>query len=341
MSLANINILVTGATGFLGVNILKAFTSQENTNVIAACRDKNKLPEFFKGEVREGDIRSPLYRQSVVKDINVICHAGTWAAMWGHSKEEIENFYKPTIDLIEQAIRAGTKRFLMTSTVAIAKTNKGISEIDDFSPATYTGFWPHLDRLVDIDAYMKSNARRGMHMVTMRLGHFVGVGNKVGLVPALVPRLKTGMVPWLAGGHSRLPLVADSDAANSYVAATFAEGLQPYESFNICGASFPTTLEVIKYIADKTGLPQPQFSVPYAAGYLFGWLMEKLFPILPGKAPFLTRSIVYLSEEWVCSTGYAKAKLGYIPQKYWKTAMNEALGELKTMNYPWPYLAQK
>ena len=29
--------------------------------------------------------------------------------------------------------------------------------------------------------------------------------------------------------------------------------------------------------------------------------METLFPIIPGKAPFLTRSIVHLSEDWLCN----------------------------------------
>jgi len=341
MSSTNINILVTGATGFLGVNILKAFAKQDNVNVIAACRNKNKLPECFKGEVRQGDLRDPLYRQSVVRNIDVICHAGTWAAMWAHNKEEEENFYQPTTDLIDQAIAAGVKRFLMTSTVAITRVSKDGSAKDDFSLPFHTGFWPHLDRLVDVENYMQTNAHRGMQMVTMRLGHFVGVGNRVGLVPALVPRLKTGMVPWLAGGKSHIPLVADSDVANSYVAATFAEDLEIYESFNICGSTFPTMHEVIEYISDKTGVLKPMFSIPYPAAYLFAWLMEKLFPVLPGKSPFLTRSIVHLSEEWLCNTEYAKTKLGYTPQKDWQTTMDEALDELKTMNYPWPHLAQK
>ena len=339
--MSNIRVLVTGANGFLGANILKAFAMQQNVTIVAACRDKNKLVDSFKGEVRQGDLRDPGYRQSVVKDIDVICHAGTWATMWGHHAEENDNFYQPTLDLLEQAINAGVKRFLMTSTVAIAKVHKDGSVIDDFSPASYHHLWPHLDRLVDVDGFMQKNAHRGMEMITMRLGHFVGAGNKVGLVPALVPRLKTRLVPWLAGGKSRMPLLADSDAANSYVAATLADNLQAYESFNICGPSFPSTREVIEYVADKAGVSKPLFSVPYTVGYLFGWLMETLFPILPGKAPFLTRSIVHLSEEWLCDTQYAKQKLGYYPEKDWEIALQEALGELEEMGYPWLPLSQK
>lgn len=334
-------ILVTGATGFVGQNILSAFASHHNARIIAACREKHRLPGTFSGEVRVGDMRDSDYRRSVVQGIDIICHAGTWAAMWGHTKQEQDNFYLPTIDLIEQAIDAGVKRFLMTSTVAIAERRKQTSPFDDFSATAYTGFWPHLDRLVDIDIYMQTNAHRGMQMSTLRLGHFVGAGNKLGLVPALVPRLKTWLVPWLAGGKSRMPLIADSDLGNAYVAAAFAESLSDYESFNICGPDFPTTQEVIDYIAIKTGIPKPLYSVPYPMGYLFAWLMEKLFPILPGKSPFLTRSIVHLAEEWVCTKDYAEQKLGYRPVKEWRVALDEALQELEADEYPWPYLAQK
>lgn len=341
-------ILITGASGFLGRNILNAFAAHANVTLIAACRDRRKLPITFKGEIREGDLRDQGYRRSVVKGIDVICHAGTWAAMWGHHKEELDNFFQPTLDLIEQAINAGVKRFLMTSTVVITQSNrkadnnssKADSLIDDFSQTHKSGFWPHVDYLIDIDSYMKNNANRGMQMVTLRLGHFIGSGNTLGLLPVLVPRLKTHLVPWLAGGNSRLPLVSDVDLGNSFVAASFADSLQDYESFNICGTSFPTTREVVNYIAEKAGTPTPLFSVPYPVGYLFAWSMEKLFPILPGKAPFLTRSIVHLAEDWACSTDYARNKLDYHPQKDWRIAIDEALMELKANDYPWPSLAQ-
>jgi len=48
--------------------------------------------------------------------------------------------------------------------------------------------------------------------------------------------------------------------------------------------------EVISDVANKAGVPKPLYSVPYPAGYLFGWFLETLNPILPGSSPFLTRS---------------------------------------------------
>ena len=333
-------VLVTGATGFLGRNILKSLLARPEVTPIAACRTPAKLLAGFNGEVRAGDLRDPDYRRSVVENVDVICHAGTWATLWGHQKLERSRFLGPTCDLIEQAIRCGVKRFIQNSTIAMAPPPAPGTSLDDFAPARYTGFWPHLDRLVDVDRYMLENSGRGTQMVMMRLGNFVGAGNDLGLVPALTPRLRTYLVPWLAGGRSRLALIADTDLGEGIALAAVADGLDNYESFNICGTEFPSTREVIEFIASETGFPQPLYSVPYFAGYAFAWLMEKLHPILPGSSPFLTRSIVYLSEDWPCSTDYATRKLGYVPRKDWRIAVREALAELKGKGYPWPRLGQ-
>jgi len=333
-------ILVTGATGFLGGNILNAMAADPNIECIAACRNPKRLGSGFSGEVREGDLLDDRYRGDLVEDVDVICHAGTWASMWAHKRLERERFYEPTRDLIEKAIDHGVKRFLLASTVVIGAVRKDSKTHDDFSPKQHTGFWPHLDYLMDIDDWMRGQSHRGTQMVTMRLGHFVGAGNRLGILPAIVPRLKTFLVPWLSGGKTHLPLIADTDLGHAFALAALADNLEDYESFNICGQDFPTPREVVTYISQQAGVPKPLYSVPYPAGYAFGWLMETLNPILPGTSPFLTRSIVRLCEDWICPNDYATKKLGYVPQKNWKSAVDEHLEDLRNEGFPWPVLCQ-
>jgi nucleoside-diphosphate-sugar epimerase len=333
-------VLVTGASGFLGRNVLQALAARPGVEPIAACRRRERLPREFRGEARVGDLLDGSYRRAVVREVEAICHAAAWASMWNHQRLERERFFEPTRDLIEQAIRAGVGRFVQTSTVAIGSATKDGSPRDDFSPTRCTGFWPHLDRLIDLDRYMRTNSDRGTQMVTLRLGHFVGAGNRLGLLPALVPRLRTYLVPWLAGGRKRLPLVADTDLGNGFALAATAAGLNDYESFNICGAHFPTLREVVEFVAREAGVPEPLYSVPYPAGYAFGWLMETLKPVLPGSSPFLTRSIVHLCQDWFCPNHYAYNKLGYVPRKDWRAAVREHLADLAAEGFPWPRLCQ-
>jgi nucleoside-diphosphate-sugar epimerase len=334
-------VLVTGATGFLGRNVLEALLRRDDVRPIAACRDPSRLLKQFDGEIRQGDLLDPGYRAELVREIDVLCHVGTWGAFWGHPEQERQHFFEPARDLVERAIGASVGRVVIAGTVAMASRTASRPVSDD-APSRPTGFWPHLDMLVELDHYMISLARAGVptELVMMRLGHFAGRGNRQGLVSALIPRLRTRLVPWLSGGRHRLALVADTDLGLAFALAAVAQGLEGYESFNICGPSFPTSREVFEHLAQLTGSPLPMASVPQGLGYAFAWLMEALHPVLPGSAPFLTRSLVHVAEDWTCATDKAREKLGYVPSKDWRIAVAEAVAELETQGYPWPALRQ-
>jgi 2-alkyl-3-oxoalkanoate reductase len=69
--------------------------------------------------------------------------------------------------------------------------------------------------------------------------------------------------------------------------------------------------------------------------------VEQFHRMLPGDAPFLTRSLVYLAQDWWCDTDPAAEKLGYRPRKDWRTATRETLAELTSEGFPWLPLAQE
>lgn len=78
MKSEKIRVLVTGANGFLGSNILAAMMARPEIEPIAACRDRARLRPDFNGEVRVGDLVDASYRRKLVEDVDMICHAGSW-----------------------------------------------------------------------------------------------------------------------------------------------------------------------------------------------------------------------------------------------------------------------
>jgi len=326
-------ILVTGATGFLGSHVLEALMPNQDIHLIAACRNPSKLLPEFHGEVRQGDLTDSNYVRQVVQGVDVVCHAAAWTSLWAHRKEEQRFYREPTKALIESAIESGVQRFIFDSSVVVAGPHRDGTPIGDHEPAKHPGIWPHMDIVVDIENTMREQSGRGTTMVALRCGHFAGARYNLGLLSLLLPRLKTHLVPWVAGGKARVPLVDGRDLGNAYALAAIAEGLQGFESFNICGPSFPTMREVIDFLHTEIGIPRPHFGVPLWGAYVFGWLMEKLNPLLPGD-PFLTRAIVFLGEDWYAPSDLARERLGYEAKFDWKTAVRSQLKDMELQGYP-------
>jgi len=325
-------VLVTGTTGFVGSHILDALIEHEDIHVIAGYRNKSKIITGFTGESRIGDLTDKKYIEKLVQGVDVICHAAAWTSLWAHREEEIKFYREPTKNLIDAAIANGVKRFIFDSSVVVTGARRDGSEVHDSDPAEPNKIWPHMDIVADIENYMRQQSVHDTTMISMRFGHFVGARYNKGLLSLLLPRLKTHMVPWVDNGKARVPFISGQDIGLATYLTVIAEGFSKFQSFNVCGPSFPTMKEVIEFLKEETGVPKPHFNVPLKGAYTFAWLMEKINPIVSGD-PFLTRGIVFLGEDWYAPNDLALEKLGFQPQVDWKEAIREQLDDMQKRNF--------
>ncbi len=112
-------ILVTGASGFAGSHIVLALQETDKP-IIAACRERSRLPPGFKGEVRAGDLRDESYRRQLLENVDVVCHGAAWSSLWGHAEESRRLFLEPTLALLDQCKESGVRRFIFLSTTSAA-----------------------------------------------------------------------------------------------------------------------------------------------------------------------------------------------------------------------------
>lgn len=318
-------VLVTGANGFVGSHVLQALQRRNDVQVIAACRDKTKLPASYRGEVREGDLRDENYRKAVVKDVNVLCHAAAWSSLWGHTHESRELFLQPSQGLINAAKEAGVRRFVNTSSTSAAAPDRSI---DPDSLGIQRPLWPHLCNVIALENALRAQAGPNFQVANLRLGIFAGERYALGLLPILMPRLKTHLVPWVAGGCTGLPIIDGRDIGEAFALAALSDGIKGFEGFNIVGREVPTVRQVITFLHEEYKLPLPHFSVPFAVAYPFAWLMEKLDPVVPWE-PLVTRSIVLLMEETNADNSKAEHMLGYHPVHDWRESIRAQVREMQ------------
>ncbi len=316
-------VLVTGATGFVGSHILEAL-NQQNVKVIAACRDKSKLPKWFNGEIRQGDLNNPIYIEYVLRDIDTVCHAAAWTSLWGHQKQSEDLYLKPSLALLNACVKKGISRFINVSTTSAASPD---GSHDAQTPGVIRPYWPHLTSVITIENAMRQLAGDKTTMINLRCGIFSGERYGLGIFPILLPRLKTHLVPWVAGGKTGLPIIDGTDIGQAFALAATNTTLIGYESFNIVGPVTPSLKEVITFLHIEYGYPLPHFNVPFPFAYAFGWLMEKLDRIVPWE-PLITRSIIHLIEETDATNQAAMERLGYHPTVLWKEAIRKQLNEM-------------
>lgn len=317
-------VAVTGATGFVGSHVLESLADRGGVELIAICRDKRKLLPGFSGEVREGDLCDDRFRRAAVQGVDIVCDALAWSSLWGNIENSRRLFLEPNLALIEAARAAGVKRFINTSTTSAAAPERSS---DPNSKGIMRPLWPHLCNVIRIEDALRKAASPDFQVVNLRLGIFAGRRYALGVLPILAPRLKTHLVPWVAGGRTGLPITDGRDIGQAFACAVKAEALADYEGFNIVGAEIPTVREVIHFLHDEYGLPKPHFSVPFVIAYPFAWLMEKLDHIVPWE-PLVTRSIIHLMEETGASNTKAERLLGYRPAHPWREAIRAQMQEM-------------
>lgn len=316
-------ILVVGATGFVGSHALEAISANESIEVVAACRNKNRLPQSFNGNVKIGDIRDEAYLASLFEGVDTVCNAFAWTSLYNHANESEELFLQPSLRLIDLALNSGVKRFINVSTTSAASPDTSADAMSKGIPRSY---WPHLCNVIAIENYLKERASSDFTVINLRLGLFAGNRYALGLLPILLPRLKTHLVPWVSGGHTSMPIIDGRDIGQAFEKAVLAEGLSGYQSFNIVGPSVPSVREVIEFLHGH-GYPKPHFNVTFPVAFAFAWLMESIDPIVPWE-PLITRSIIHLLREVNADNQRAKKALGYIPKHDWREAVEAQLTEM-------------
>ncbi len=324
-------ILVIGANGFIGSHTLTWLSQQAGIHLVAACRNKHKLPAWYQGDIREGDLRDEGDLSGLLAGVDVVINAMAWSSLWGNKDASDELFYQPVRQLLDHFFNSNARRFINISSTSVAAPDHSQ---DAMSEGIVRGIWPHLDNVIRIENLLRQRASKDKTVINLRLGLFAGENYNLGLLPILLPRLKTHLVPWIQGGKTQMPLADGRDYGQAMGLAAMKEGGPSYQAFNIVGSSIPTARDVILFLHEEFGYPKPHFSVPFSLAYPFAHLMEILDPIVPWE-PLIVRSIIHLLENTGADNTRATEALGYQPRHDWREAIRVQIAEMeRRQTYP-------
>ncbi len=207
MELADQNILVTGATGFIGGHVVRRLLGEKRSAVRVLARDPAKGEGLAKlgAEVVAGDLADYPSLERAVQGVSVLIHAAAQVAAVP-SRETFERSNRAgTENILRAAASAGVRRFIHLSSIAVFGLATS-GEINDLSPRGHSGD-SYCDTKFEAEEVAWSFARDGrLALSILRPSAVYGPGSAHWSVIPL-KRIKKGKMFLVDGGQGLLNYV--------------------------------------------------------------------------------------------------------------------------------------
>jgi nucleoside-diphosphate-sugar epimerase len=302
--------LVTGATGFLGLNLVSELVAT-GWNVLAMHRPGSDLTYLSRFPVRRVvatlDDLGPLDAQ-VPDGLTALFHAAADLSSWhGHRDRQTRTNVDGTRRLVEFALRKRVGRFVHTSTTSVY--GLPCQPFDETAAQLGRGSKFHYQHT---KALAEDEVRRGIQMgldaVILNPATLVGRYDAHSSWSRLIRMAVEGKLPAIPPGScSFCHSVA---AVRAHVAAVKLG--RTGENYVLGGAD-ATYREVVQTLAEIIGRPLKARTVPRPVLRLTGRVLG-LLSRLTGREPFVTPdAAAYLCADLICRSDKAVRELGYAP----------------------------
>lgn len=315
------NIFITGASGFIGSNIVKRLS--DKYTFYAMCRSESAAEKVK----QIGAI--PVYcelgnvEQKHLQNCDIILHAAAFTKEWGTRDEFWETTVKGTEQLIAVAKKSGVKRFLHISTEAVLFVGNDLDNIDESYPLPIKSKFLYSESKLEAEKLvMNSNSNGIFEVMVIRPRLVWGPGDQT-ILPILINMIKQNKFTWINNGSN---LTSTTHIYNLIHGINSA--LENWKSNQIY---FITDKEIssyrdffTKYISTQNLIP-PNRNISKFALRSMANIVEFIWTTFRIKTqPPITRLPVYmLSSNFTINYQKAIKELRYIPIITLEEAMQE------------------
>ncbi|OWA36018.1 3-beta hydroxysteroid dehydrogenase [Saccharibacillus sp. O16] len=312
------NVLVTGATGFLGGRLARMLREdgQEVTgmgrNQQAGQRLEQDGVRFVSADLSEAES----VRQAIGwAQADVVVHCGAYSASWGRDEVfEVANV-RGTANVTQSCLEHGVARLVHVSTPSVyfgSGSRVNVRENDSLPPKQASAY--ARTKLL-AEQQVQQAAARGLGTIILRPRALYGPGDTT-ILPRLIAANEQTGVPFIGGGDALIDLTYVDDAVHALKLAAVAPEAALGGTYNISGGAPIRFADAVEMLFAKLGRPLRIKRLPFAAAYGAASIMEWAARLRPsGGEPMLTRALVgMLGSSQTLNIEAARSKLGYEPQ---------------------------
>jgi dihydroflavonol-4-reductase len=303
-----VNVLVTGATGFLGSTLVPALLEAGHQVRVLV---RSGAP-FAGAETMKGDVRDPDAVRRAVDGVEGLYHlAGLVSRDPADARTMYELHVDGTRNLLTAAAHARLKRIVLASssgTIGVSRTRRVATEEDDY-PIETVGRWPYYLSKIYEEKIAIEFARRGLPVVILNPSLLLGPGDARMSSTQDIFRFLMGRIPVMPRGG--ISFVDVRDVAQAFVDALTRGNVGERHLLGAANWEFTEFFERLGRIAHR---PPPLLRLPSplkiaAAHWLDKWARDR------GREPDLPASDVEMGECWFfIDSSKSERLLGFRPR---------------------------
>jgi nucleoside-diphosphate-sugar epimerase len=314
------NVMVTGASGFIGQAIVKKLL-QRGHSVFALLLPEEPESLAAGTTIVRGDVTRPETLAGTMKESKAVIHlAGavgfqTWKNCLAINREG-------TFNVAREAVSSGVRRFIHMSSVSVYGRTPFVPIGEDF-PLRKIGD-PYGDTKIDAENILREAVRQGsLDLTVIRPTVVYGPGDNK-FVPTLLRNLRSGKFRVIGDGEQAVDLVHVDDLA-AFVLRVLEEPKTIGRTYNITNLGNPSWNEMVKKLCSELAIPAPRGHLSYRTAYRLAGIMETL-SALTGKPPRLNRySVRIVGRPYHYLIDAARRDLGFTPSIDLMAGLRECL----------------
>jgi nucleoside-diphosphate-sugar epimerase len=322
-------VLITGATGAIGPRVVLAL-DHAGFRIRAFSVDipsEGMFPPHV--EVLIGDVTNQVAVQSAMQDVDAVVHMAALLHIVNPPPALLEKFERinvgGTATIVVAAIRAGVRRVVLFSTIAVYGPSDGCV-LNEMSPTHPETFYAHTKCAAE-QIVLEARGADGQPLGTvLRLGAVYGSrikGNYERLTHALA---RHRFIP-IGNGLNRRTLVYDKDVGRAAVLA-ISHPVAPGRMFNVTDGEFHTLNEIIESICSALGRKPPRLSLPFEFVRSVAGAIEGGYHIFGLRSPITPGMVDKYTEDSAVDGSLIQKELGFVPQYDLQTGWRETIGEM-------------
>jgi 2-alkyl-3-oxoalkanoate reductase len=336
----NQRIFVTGATGLVGLHVVKHL-SRCGHEIVAAVRSTSKtdaLDELASGgkvRIVTADVSEPEALVRGMIGCNIVVHCAGSVDMQAGRQAISDINVNGTRNVLKSAVKAGLQQFIHISSLSVITGQEDQFNVDETAPIRYSNE-PYADSKVDAERIVRTEGQ-DIETTILRPGFIYGPHERAWM-PRLIANIKAGKAMLVDGGKRSTNVIYVENLARAVELAI----LNPRayrQTYNLTDGKTPTKKELFDAICNGLDLPLVTKSVPRVVVKTACSVVALISPILSeearkGLSRFSPGAYRLAAVNQGFSTAKAEEELGYtnLDLTPFNVGMAETLKYFKSTN---------